>query len=55
MLGYSVNNKLFTRMCDVGIRDWCIIPLVTLACDKKTIFECEKQWIGLISADLKCY
>ena len=52
MLGYSVSNKLFTRMFDVGVRNWRIIPLLTFACDQKTIFEFEKQWIDLIGADL---
>ena len=52
MLGYSVNNKLFTRMFDVGIRNWRIIPLLTFAWDQKTIFEFEKQWIDLIGAGL---
>ena len=29
-----------------------MVPLLTFACDKKTIFEFEKQWIGLIGPDL---
>ena len=32
-----------------------MIPLLTFACDKKTILEFEKQWIGLIGSDLNSY
>ena len=52
MLGYSEDNKLFTRMDDVGLMNWKMVPLLTFACDQKTIFEFEKQWIDLIGADL---
>ena len=52
MLGYSEDNKLFTRMNDVGIMNWKMVPLLTFACDQKTIFEFEKQWIDIIGADL---
>ena len=52
MLGYSGDNKLFTRLNDVGLMNWKMMPLLTFACDKKTIFEFEKQWIGLIGPGL---
>ena len=45
------NNRLYKRMVNVGIRNWKVIPLVTFACDQKTTFEFEKQWIVLIGAD----
>ena len=45
MLGYSVNNKLFSRMSDVGIRNWNIIPLVKFSCHKKKPFS-SANWIG---------
>ena len=50
--GFSENNKLFTRMSDVGIRNWQLIPLVTFACDQKNIFECERDWIQILRTDL---
>ena len=49
MLGYSENNKLFTRMCEIGLQNWKMVPLLTFAC---VCFEFEKQWIDLIGADL---
>ena len=52
MLGYSENNKLFTRLKDAGLKKWKIIPLVTFSCDKKTIFECERNWIQILKTDL---
>ena len=52
MLGYREDNKLFTRMNDVGLMNWKMVPLLTFACDQKTIFEFEKQWIDLIGSDL---
>ena len=39
-------------MNEIGLQDWEMVPLLTFACDKKTIFEFEKQWLGLIDADL---
>ena len=46
------NYRLYIRMGEVGLQNWKIIPLLTFACNKKTIFEFEKQWIDLIGADL---
>ena len=48
----NVNNRLYKRMDEVGLQNWKTIPLLTFACDQKTIFEFEKQWIDLIGADL---
>ena len=45
-------SKLYKRMREIGLQNWKIIPLLTFACDKKTILEFEKQWIDLIGADL---
>ena len=53
--GYSGNNKLYTRLNEVGLDNWKIIPLITFKCGKKTIRECEKQWVSLIGADLNTY
>ena len=51
ILGYSTGNKLFTPLIEVGVHNWKIVPFLTFACDQKTIFEFEKQWLGLIGAD----
>ena len=46
------NNRLYVRMNGVGLQNWKIIPLLTFACDQRTIFSFEKQWIDLIGPDL---
>ena len=51
MLGKE-GNKLFSRMNDVRLWNWNIIPLVTFACDQKTIFEFERDWIQILRTDL---
>ena len=45
-------SKVYKRMREIGLQNWKMVPLLTFACDKKTILEFEKQWIGLIGADL---
>ena len=55
MLGYRENNKLFTRLNDVGLSNWKIIPLVTFACDQKSIFEFEQDWIKILKTDLNTF
>ena len=42
-------------MNDVGLMNWKMVPLLTFACDKKTIFEFEKQWIDLMGASLNTF
>ena len=42
---YCENNRLYTRMVTVGIMNWKVIPLLTFACDQKTIFEFEREWV----------
>ena len=46
------DSKLHTRMREVGIDKWKIIPLLTYPCDKKTICEFEKEWMKVLNADL---
>ena len=46
------SNNLYKRMKEIGLGSWGIIPLLTFKCDKKTIFEFEKQWVGLIGSGL---
>ena len=50
--GRSENNRLYKRMVDVGIYNWRLIPLVTFACNQKTIFEFERDWIQVLRTDL---
>ena len=45
-------TRVYKRMREIGLQNWKIIPLLTFACDKKTILEFEKQWVGLIGPDL---
>ena len=53
--GYSENNRLYTRRVTVGIMNWKIIPLLTFACDQKTIFEFEREWVLATGASLNKY
>ena len=50
--GYTENHKLYTRMNDVGVWNWNTIPLVMFACDQKTIFEFQRDWIQILKTDL---
>ena len=54
-LGCKENNKLFSRMNDVGIKNWKVILLLTFSCDQKTIFGFERAWIKTTGADLNTY
>ena len=45
-------SRVYKRMREIGLQNWKMVPLLTFSCDKKTIFEFEKQWIGLIGPDL---
>ena len=45
-------SKLYTKMNDVGIYSWKIIPLLTFSCNQKTIREFERRWCETIGADL---
>ena len=46
------NSKLYVRMAEVGLENWTIEPLLTFSCDKKTIYDFEREWIKLIKPDL---
>ena len=46
------NIRLYKRMNENGLENWKIIPLLTFACDKKTIFEFERDWIQILKTDL---
>ena len=46
------NTKVYTRMREIGVNNWVIIPLLTFSCDKKTILEFEREWCNLLNANL---
>ena len=50
-----MNSKLYKRMRTVGIQRWKIRPLLTFACDQKTIREFEKTWVTALNADLNTH
>ena len=45
-------SKVYKRMHEIGLQNWKMVPLLTYACDQKTIFEFEKQWVGIIGPGL---
>ena len=49
------NNRLYTKMREVGLGNWEMIPLLSFTCDKKTIMEFEKEWCNALNADLNTY
>ena len=49
------NSKFYTRMREVGIYNWKIKPLLTFACNQKTIREFEKTWVVALNADLNTF
>ena len=50
--GCSKDNRLYTRMNEVGLGNWRISPLLSRVCDIKTIRECEQVWIEALNATL---
>ena len=46
------NTKLHKKMIETGTGNWTIEPLLTFSCDKKTIYDFEREWIKLIKPDL---
>ena len=53
--GYNENNRLYTRMNEIKLGDWEILPLLSRTCDIKTIRDVEKHWIRILSAGLNSY
>ena len=49
---HNINNKLYKKMRDVGLDKWGMVPLLTLACDRKTILGFEKEWCQVLNTDL---
>ena len=42
-------------MYEIGLGNWEILPLLSRTCDRKTIRELERKWIGVIQADLNTF
>ena len=49
------NNKFHTKMAEVGIYNWEIVPLVIHQCDQKEIRTLEWSWVELLKPDLNTY
>ena len=45
-------SKLYTRMVEIGVNNWEVVPLLSFTCDKKTILKFEREWCELLHADL---
>ena len=48
----SENNKFYRRMREVGLKNWEIVPLLTLVCTRDEIRTFERNWAVLLEADL---
>ena len=46
------NNRLYTKMREVGLDNWEMVPLLSFTCDRKTILKFEKEWCYALNADL---
>ena len=51
-VGSTENNRLYKRMKEVGLDNWEILPLLSRTCDIKEIREAERNWLGILQADL---
>ena len=51
-LKYHGGSKLYKRMREVGVHRWKIVPLLTFACNRDTIFEFEREWVKAVGANL---
>ena len=51
-LKYYGSSKLYEKMPEVGVQNWEIVPLLTFACNRDTIFESEKCWVKTLNANL---
>ena len=49
------SSKLYTRMQEVGIDKWEILPLLVYVCNKKKIRKFEEEWIKVLNVDLNVY
>ena len=51
-LKYYGGSKLYEKIRTVGVYNWKIFPLLTFACNQKTICEFEQEWIKALNANL---
>ena len=42
-------------MREVGIQHWEIVPLITFACDRKTICEFQREWAKALKANFNTF
>ena len=54
-LKYYGNSKLYRRIREVGVQRWKSVPLLTFACDQKTIREFEREWVKALAANLNTF
>ena len=52
---YYGGSKLYQKMLEVGVHRWKIIPLLTFACNRDTIFEFEREWVKATGASLNTF
>ena len=45
-------NKLYTRMRQVGLENWKIVPIFVKTCSKEEILKVEKKFIQVLDANL---
>ena len=48
-------SKLYTKMQEIGVNNWQVVPLLTFTCDKNTIREFEGKWVEVLNTDLNTY
>ena len=48
-------SRLYQRMREVGVHNFKIVPLLTFACNRDTIFEFEREWVKAIGANLNTF
>ena len=51
-LKYYGSSKLYKKMRDVGVHNFRIVPLLTFACNRETIYEFEQEWVKTTGASL---
>ena len=54
-LKYYGGSKLYQKMRELGIQHWGIVPLITFACDRKTICEFKREWVKALKAILNTF
>ena len=48
-------SKLYTKMREIGVNNWQVVPLLTFTCGKNTIREFEGKWVEVLNTDLNTY